>query len=140
MRTNRHEAKGFTLLELVVAVGILGILLAIAVPGVAGYLRSARLQGSAQTLASDLHYARSLATSQRSTFAVAFAADSYSVVRVSPPTTVLTRRLPDGVAVAAPDTTSFFPWGLTQAATFTLSDAGRSSTVNLLATGSVSHD
>ena len=67
-------------------------------------------------------------------------ADSYSVVRVSPPTTVLTRRLPDGVAVTAPDTTSFFPWGLTQAATFTLTDDGRSSTVNLLATGSVSHD
>ena len=42
MRTNRHEAKGFTLLELTVAVGILGILLAIAVPGIAGYVRSDR--------------------------------------------------------------------------------------------------
>lgn len=140
MRTSSREAKGFTLLELLVALGIFGILLAISVPGISGYVRSARLQGSTRTLAADLRYARSLATSQRRTFAVTFGPGGYSVVRLTPPEIVLTRRLPDGVSCAAPDTASFFAWGLTEAATITLSNQARSNTLHLLATGSVSHD
>jgi prepilin-type N-terminal cleavage/methylation domain-containing protein len=140
MRSSRHEAKGFSLLELMVVIGIFGVLLAIAVPGVAGYLRASRLRGAAGTLASDLRYARSLATAQRHTFAVTFAPGSYSVVRLSPPATVLTRQLPRGVACTAPDTTTFFAWGLTQAATITVADEDHSNTVRLLATGSVTHD
>lgn len=140
MQTSRHEAMGFSLLELMVVVGVFGILVAIAVPSVSGYLRTARVQGAASTLAADLRFARSLATSQRRTYAVTFSPDSYTVLRVSPPSPVLRRAMPQGVQCSAPDTATFFAWGLTEAATITVADDGRSSTVRLLATGSVSHD
>lgn len=140
MGSNRHNESGFTLLELMAVVGIFGLLLAISVPGVTGGARRARLKGASETLAADLRYARSMATAQRRTFAVAFHANSYSVVRLSQPITVLTRQLPSGITCSAPDTAKFFAWGLTEAATITVTDSQRSKTVQMLATGSVSHD
>lgn len=140
MNAHRHEASGFSLLELMVVVGVFGVLVAVSVPSVSGYLRSMRVQGAATTLAADLRYARALATAQRRSYAVTFAPSSYSVVRLSPPATVLTRALPRGVGCTAPDTTTFFAWGLTEAATITVADDDRANTVRLLATGSVSHD
>ena len=140
MNTSRHDAKGFSLVELVVVLGIFGILAAITVPAMSGYLRSSRLQGAAATLVSDLRYAHSLASAQRRTFAITFSASSYSVVRLSPFATVRSRSLPRGVACVAPDTARFYAWGLTEPATITISDHGRSSVVRLLTTGSASHD
>ena len=140
MKSNRHDEHGFTLLELMAVVGIFGLLLAISVPGMTGQARNAKLKGASEALAADLRYARSMATAQRRTFAVAFRANSYSVVRLSQPITVLTRQLPPGITCSAPDTAKFFAWGLTEAATITVTNSNRSKTVQLLATGSVSHD
>jgi prepilin-type N-terminal cleavage/methylation domain-containing protein len=140
MTSSRHDESGFTLLEMMAVVGIFGLLLAIAVPGATGAARTAKLKGASETLAADLRLARSMATAQRRTFAVAFHPNSYSVVRVSQPTTVLTRQLPPGITCSAPDSAKFFAWGLTEAATITVTDSYRSKTVQMLATGSVSHD
>ena len=140
MRTHRHDASGFSLAEILVVLVVFGILAAVTVPGVSGYLRSARVEGAAGTLAADLRLARSLASAQRSSYAMTFDGDSYSLVRVSSSEVVLRRKLPRGVAFTAPDTTTFFAWGLTEPATLTITDERRTSTVRLLATGSVSHD
>jgi len=140
MKSNRHDESGFTLLELMAVLGIFGLLLAISVPGITGAARNATLKGASEAMASDLRYARSLATAQRRTFAVAFHANSYAVVRLSQPMTVLTRQLPPGITCSAPDSAKFFAWGLTEAATITVTNSNRSKTVQLLATGSVSHD
>lgn len=140
MRTSRREASGFSLLELMVVVGVFGVLVAISVPGVARHIRSTRLAGAAGTLAADLRYARALASAQRRTYAVTFAGAGYSIVRVSPPATVRARDLPQGVACAAPDTAVFYAWGLTEPATITVSDHDCSKVVRLSANGSVSHD
>lgn len=140
MQKSRHGANGFSLIELMTVLGVFGLLVAVSVPGIAGHIRNARLNGASETLAADLRYARSLASAQRRTYAVAFTSNSYSVVRVSQPITVLTRPLPRGVTCAAPDTATLFAWGLTEAATITMTDSHRSKTVRMLATGSVSHD
>jgi prepilin-type N-terminal cleavage/methylation domain-containing protein len=140
MRTSRHDAKGFSLVELAIVVGVFGILVAISVPAMSGYLRSSRLRGAATTLVSDLRYAHTLANAQRRTFAVAFSASSYTVVCLSPLTTVRSRSFPREVACVAPDTARFYAWGLTEPATITISDHNRSNVVRLLTTGSVSHD
>ena len=140
MRTARHDARGYSLVELMVAIGVLGLLVAISVPAITGLVRSSRLAGASNTLAADLRYARSIASAQRRTYAITFATNRYSLVRVSPPATIRTRVIPRGVSFAGPDSARFFAWGLTEPATITVSDHDHSNVVRLSANGSVSHD
>jgi prepilin-type N-terminal cleavage/methylation domain-containing protein len=139
-QTHRPDAKGFSLLELMVVVGVFGLLVAVTIPGVSSYLRATRIKGAANTLAADLRYARSLSSAQRKTYAVMFNSSTYSLVRMSPLGVVRTRTLPRGIACTAPDTANFYAWGLTDPVAITVSDHDRSKIVRLSATGSVSHD
>jgi prepilin-type N-terminal cleavage/methylation domain-containing protein len=140
MKTSRHDARGFSLIELLVVIGVMGLLVAMTIPGISGLIRSTRVTGAANMLAADLRYAHSLASSERKTYAVTFGSNKYAVVRMSPVSTIRTRSLPRGVACAASDTAKFFAWGLTTPATITMSGGGRSNVVRLSATGRVTHD
>lgn len=139
-QTHPQSAKGFSLLELMVVVGVFGVLVAASVPAISGSIRTARLEGAAATLAADLRYARSLASAQRKTYQVSFGANAYSLNLVSPPTVVRTRTLPRGVTFGSSSTATFYAWGLTQPATITVADHKSSNTVRLAANGSVSNE
>lgn len=140
MKAHQPNVPGFTLLELMVVIGIFGILIAIAAPRVSGLMRSSRLVGASNTLTSDLYYARALANSQRRTFKIEFQANAYTLSRVSPASTIRTRALPRGVAVASTDTATFYPWGLTKPVVYTMTAASSYTVLRLGANGSVSHD
>jgi type IV fimbrial biogenesis protein FimT len=53
------KSSGFTLLELMITVGIIGLVTAIAVPSMGAYVKSERLTSQINTLVSHLVYARS---------------------------------------------------------------------------------
>ncbi|MCA0244475.1 MAG: GspH/FimT family pseudopilin [Proteobacteria bacterium] len=55
-RTRR--ARGLTLIELMIGLGIMAVLMSLAVPSFAAYLQRARLKAAAQTLELDLREAR----------------------------------------------------------------------------------
>lgn len=61
----RHS--GFTLIEMMITVGILGIVLAIAVPNLSEFVARTQLKGVADNLAQDLVFARSESTRQNKT-------------------------------------------------------------------------
>lgn len=140
MRTTRSDASGFSLLELMTVLAVFGLLLAISVPAISGNIRTARLDGAVNTLATDLRHARALSSAERRTYAMQFGPSSYSLVRVSPAEVVSTRELPRGVTCAASDTATFYPWGLTESVTVTFSDGSRADVLRLSANGSVSRD
>lgn len=139
MRMHSEKQTGFSLVELMVAVLVFGLLVAIAIPSVSGYMRTSRMSGASTKLQSDLRFAVSNASSQRTTYQILFQSGSYTLSRVSPATTIFTRQMPQGVACTASDTAKFFAWGLTKPVTVTMTDSHGSQTVQLLSNGNIIH-
>lgn len=140
MGVHPHKSKGFSLIELMIVVVVFGMLIAIAVPTMSGYLRSNRRVGAAHTLEADFHYTHSLAHEQGKTYQILFQPGSYAIAQVSPFVTIRTRVMPVGVACTASDTAKFYAWGLTDPVMITMTDASHSDTLRLSANGNVSHD
>ena len=98
--------RGFSLVELVLLISILGILSYLAVPRVAG-IADARLDAATVRIAADLRYARGRAVSDRARYGLVFDAahDKYSVYASgpgSPVTDPADRSRPLGIDFRAP--------------------------------------
>ena len=74
---NIFKKYGFTLLELMMVVAIMGILSAIATPNLMYYMAERRLNGAARMVMSDLMAARQKAVSQNNEFKVFFNANHH---------------------------------------------------------------
>jgi prepilin-type N-terminal cleavage/methylation domain-containing protein len=68
----RAEPKGFTMIELMAAIGVAGILMAIAIPRLLSVLPGLRLNDAARQVATDLHLARMRAIAQNNSNTVTF--------------------------------------------------------------------
>lgn len=55
----RHAQRGFTLIELMIAIAILGILLAVALPNYRTFIQNSRLRNAAEAIQNGLQVARS---------------------------------------------------------------------------------
>lgn len=140
MERHQRGVRGFTLVEMMVVLVVIGLILLATIPAVSSYMKSSRLAGSASMLASDLHYARALANSQHTAYEMRLSTGGYSLVRLQPATTVLTRTLPRGITIGTVDSTTFYSWGLTEPAVITLQQPDRSKVVRLSASGQVTRE
>ena len=100
-----RKDTGFSLLELMVVIGIIAILSTIAIPGIIQWLPKHRVGNAARDVKSTLEFARSRAISSNTTVRVDFDwdDDNLTVVEVvdSVETTLRTRQLPDDVDLQA---------------------------------------
>jgi prepilin-type N-terminal cleavage/methylation domain-containing protein len=80
---SKKNSSGLTMMELIIAMVVLGILLAAASPLVAQFSSVYRLRAAAREVATDLQFARLLAVKENKDFQVVFNSSSYQVVRVS---------------------------------------------------------
>jgi prepilin-type N-terminal cleavage/methylation domain-containing protein len=76
---SRRQDHGFTLIEMIFTMVLLGILLAIAVPGWRSYQRASEQSGSERDLVSFLRSAQASAVSEETKYKAVFAADGKSV-------------------------------------------------------------
>lgn len=73
--------RGFTLIELVVAIAVLGILAVVAAPAIGDYVATQRLKGAAEELQTDLQFARMESVQKNSVVTVTLASTGYTVAR-----------------------------------------------------------
>lgn len=139
MTLDHRQNNGFTLVEIMVVLVIFGLLVAMAVPGIKGIMSDTQIAGASNKVEVDLHFARTMASTQRKTTAVLFSGGTYRVLRYSPAETLRVRTMPRGVAATATDTAMFYAWGLTDPTTITVTDTHHSRVLHLLADGKVTH-
>jgi prepilin-type N-terminal cleavage/methylation domain-containing protein len=76
-----NQQKGFTLIELIVVMGIMGILATIAVPTFQNYIRNQNLKTAARGITSDFFATRESALTQNVMYCITFtqAGNSYTI-------------------------------------------------------------
>lgn len=130
--TDRH---GFSLVEMMVVIGVLGLIAAIAVPSFNGYMRANEVDTIADRMASDMALARSISVSQGRVIRLVGDVDGYQIV--DPVTAGVLRDRPfnGSVSLDAPVTINFYPWGAADAVTMNLSNSVTARNVVVLPTG-----
>ena len=92
-----RKDSGFTLIELMVVIGIIGVLCAIAIPGYINWLPKYRVGSAARTVMSTLEFARINAIKTNADVKVNFGWANESLTVESGGTTLRTRGLPADV-------------------------------------------
>jgi len=140
-RKHTHPRNaGFTLIETMITVVIIGILAGLTIPNLMNYFSRSRIRGARTELMADMAYARSLAIARRTTFRMDIAANNYRIVQSSDGTTVRSRTAPNGVTFSTTTNPQFYPYGLSDAASVIVQSGANDSTVNLLPNGTATHD
>lgn len=83
MRRRNH--KGFTLLELIVVLIIIGLMSALVVPKLAGPMSNLDLKTASKKISASLRYVRSRAASEKTTYVALFDFDKNRLVIINPP-------------------------------------------------------
>jgi len=95
----RARSKGFTLLELMTIIAIVGILVAVAAPSFTDSIARRRLEGVANELSADLQYAKSQAAAINTNVSLVTTAHGYAVGSYKTITLDSTITLTDAVTV-----------------------------------------
>jgi prepilin-type N-terminal cleavage/methylation domain-containing protein len=135
-----HDNRGFTLIELMAAVGIASILMAIAVPNFLSTLPRLRLADAARQVATDLQQVRMKAIAQNIPYQISFSTTTYVLQKCngSCANEGGTIPLPEGITLTSSTAPQFQPRGTAAAATtITLSNGTSSKWVCVKTVGRV---
>ena len=133
----RPDRAGFSLVEMMIIIVIIGILATVAGPPMYRYLQSNRLQTGTDRMVADLQYARSLSIANGDILRFAATAGGYSLTDPVSGTVYRQRNFEHGMQLGMAQTADFFPWGMADATVFNLSNTTGGRQVNLLPTGIV---
>lgn len=136
-----RKARGFTLIEVMVIVTIIGILAAVAAPSLSESMARRRVEGVANELQADLQYAKTQAVSVNSSVQLITTASGYTVGTTATPALFKTIALETSYTLTSGVTVSFEPYRSfpAAAASITVSNSGTIAqlTVMVDATGAV---
>ena len=136
-----NQQKGFTLIELIIVMGIMGILATIAVPTFQNYIRNQNLKTAARGITSDFFATREKALSENVRYRITFdqAGNSYTIARgtaagapyVDQQTKLMTSYA-SYIKVDADQVVYFQTRGTVTACNFTISNTNNLSSANII--------
>jgi type IV fimbrial biogenesis protein FimT len=131
------DRRGFSLAEILVAIGIFAILAAIALPQFVAFRPKNRLNGATRQIYSQLMWARSKAVTDNSDYVVSFPTNQTMLITGSTTRTINIQADYTDVTLSSTATTiTFSSRGTSSVApTITLTNSGGTKTVNLKITG-----
>ena len=132
-----RSRQGFSLIELMVVIAIVGIIAGIAAPPIFRYVDGNRLQTNADRMAADLQYARSLSISQGAILRFASTPAGYQLTNPITGDLIREKNFEHGLELDQNTTADFFPWGMADPAVFNISNSTGAMVVNLMPTGIV---
>jgi type II secretion system protein H len=132
-----RNRQGFNLIELMVVIAIVGIIATISAPPIYRYVQGNRLQTSADRLAADLQYARSLSISNGTILRFTSTPAGYQLTNPVTGDLLREKNFAHGMELDQATTADFFPWGMAQPAVFNISNSSGARVINLMPTGIV---
>jgi prepilin-type N-terminal cleavage/methylation domain-containing protein len=134
------DRRGFSLGEILVAVGVFSILAAIAVPQFIAFRPMNRLNGAARQIYSELMWARSKAVNDNSSYVVTFPTNQTMLITGATTKTVnIQTEYSDVTLTSTASTITFSSRGTADAApTISLTNSGGTKVVTLRITGTAS--
>jgi type II secretion system protein H len=131
-----RDRSGFTLVEILVVLGIVGIGLALAAPAFNSSMQRARFERATTELQSDLRLALSTAKATGRAVLLDFDAGGYRLVDATDSTRVYrNREFGPGVRMLASGSPLVFPWGMVQPAQVSVVTSHRDGEFLILPTG-----
>jgi prepilin-type N-terminal cleavage/methylation domain-containing protein len=134
------DRRGFSLGEILVAVGVFSILAVIAVPQFAAFRPKFRLDGATRQIYSELMWARSKAVNDNSSYVVTFPTNQTMLITgLTTKTVNIQTEYSDVTLASSASTITFSSRGTADVApTITLTNSGGTKTVTLRITGTAS--
>ena len=137
IRKKLPKRNGFTLVEVMIVIVLVGLLAAMVGPPMYGYLQAHRLQTGTDRLVADLQYTRAQAITRGVVLRVSTTVNSYSITDPSNGAVLRQQNLDQGVGLAIAQQTNFYPWGMAEASVFNISNTTGAKQISLLPTGIV---
>lgn len=133
----RTSRQGFTLVEMMLVISLVGVMAAMAAPPFVRYLASNRLATQADRMVADLQYARSLSVSNAQILRFSVTEAGYTLT--NPISGVVLREYDFGAGLGldVAQTADFFPWGMADPVVFTMSNPAGTKQITLMPTGLV---
>lgn len=134
---NFPDHNGFSLVEMMMVVMLIGILAGISGPAMFKYLKSNQMQTRTDRLVADMQYARAIAVSSGETHRFACTSNSYTLSNVATGDVVRQVDFNNGASLDMVQAADFYPWGMADSGNFILTLNDMSREIKLLPTGMV---
>jgi prepilin-type N-terminal cleavage/methylation domain-containing protein len=133
----REQRQGFTLVEMMLVISLVGVLAAMSAPPFFRYLASNKLATQADRMVADLQYARSLSVANSQILRFSVTETGYQLTNPISGVVIRDANFSAGLGLDRAQSADFFPWGMADPTVFTLTNPVGTKQITVMPTGLV---